>query len=194
MNKFLILSVFFILSVIVLVRTQSCGVRSGSYTSASRKSGMKSQTINGMAKIQGESFEILTVNGAASLDDVSAQEVIINGSLGATNLVTQKLTANGSVNLTASKIEEIAKVAGALEAYECLFNAITLLSEYAVLNNSKVKTIDVKKVSDFRKKVQQIELVNTAVEGDIVFEGGDGEVILKNGAFVQGKVIGGRII
>src|SRR3990172_107288 len=129
--KKLLLILLVVSGVILLVRTQSCNVRStsGYYGSTSSKGGMKSQTINGMAKIQGESFEILTVNGAASLDDVSAQEVIINGSLAAKNLVTQKLTANGSVNLTASKIEEIAKVAGALEAYECLFNAITLLSD-----------------------------------------------------------------
>jgi len=200
MKKFLLYFLLIVLGAMLIYQSRigffkrysySCSTYSGCVNSNQMNSATK--IINGSARIEKETFDHLTVNGSATLDEVSVQEAVINGLLRATKCMIKKLKVNGSAHLAKSIIAEDTHIAGSLEADESSFDSLTLISTYSRLIDSQVKAIVVQKTYP-TTKVQQIELVNSIVKGDIRFESGDGEVILKQGARIEGQVIGGRIL
>jgi len=167
----------------------------------------KQIVIVGSLSVTHSKLQALTVNGTVNLTDVTiAKKLTVNGSVSAEKSTIQKLTANGTVHLGHSTITRLSKINGRLYAHHAIFKDLSTINgrldanhatfdrikinaKIINLTDSKTKKITVVKPN---KPVQQvITLHNTSVDGDIVFKGGNGKVILRGTSKVAGNIIGG---
>ncbi len=133
---------------------------------------------------------LIKLNGTTVENDVHVVGSLIanNGKIGSLNVV-------GEANLTEVTVAGGGAVMGSFQAvHSTIEKPITLLSQRAVITNSKLAGITVKQDSAFKGK-QVIELRRgTLVDGPIHFESGKGEVLLYPGSQVLGPITGGKVI
>jgi len=144
----------------------------------------------GLTDLHNASYENLTVNGLAKLKKVSvSQNLTVNGNLSASDSTIGAMHVNGLVDLNKTTVSGVSKINGLLRAQSSTLNQIVISTEKAFLSDSVTKTITVKKTKEFVE--QLIELNNTKVDGDILFESGKGKVVLKGSSGITGKIEGG---
>jgi hypothetical protein len=97
----------------------------------------------------------------------------------------------GSADLRGTTIGGMSEIHGSLNAKNSTLGMVEVHSEYITLFDSKTKAIRVI-VNKWREAI--VRLINTTVEGDIEFYGGDGKVYLEGDSRVTGKVSGGEIV
>lgn len=158
-------------------------------------------TINGSVKLQRSSFTSLTVNGAAQVEEVSfSKEFIVNGSLDAIDSKLQNVVVNGTASFTKCKIVGLAQVAGPADFYDCELKDVQVTNLLVTFENCKVSSIVMKKLSILQRILglfglcQKVELNDTVVSGDVIFEQGNGIVVLTRASRVIGNIIGGKIV
>ena len=141
-----------------------------------------------------ETLGVLIFNGHLTLNGTTIQDrLAVNGSLVAENVVIEKLIVNGQVTLTGAHIEGKSEINGYLIADNTeLHNLLSLSSNKLDLIDSLTQNIIIKKNIDSRLQ-QVVNLKNTKVYGDIVFEGDNGVVLADEDSFVEGEVIGGTL-
>lgn len=104
------------------------------------------------------------------------------------------LDINGSVKLTQCTVNEEAIIKGSLNASSTKFE-----KDLAVYSN-EIRFINSKVNSDLHMKhvdtkIQVVYLDNfSEVVGNIIFDDGEGEVILRGQSKIGGKIIGGQAI
>ena len=106
--------------------------------------------------------------------------------------IYNELELNGSLKGTKINVYGNTKVGGNLEVCESSFKDIETSSWQCILTNSKAKNIFVKKTKDESQKIYLKG--KTIIEGNIIFESGNGEVIFSEDARVEGKVQGASIV
>ncbi len=152
----------------------------------------QSASFEGFAKLNDKTFENLQVMGDAELENVQIiADATITGMLTAKKLIAKNLQVVGNAKLEQATIE-IAQITGMLDAKGCSIQDLYLVAQTAMMDACKIKTITVKKVEGY-KKPQILELNNTQIEGDVTFQAGSGEVILKGDARIAGAIVGGAI-
>ncbi|CAM2925011.1 hypothetical protein [Legionella worsleiensis] len=157
------------------------------------------QVINGSYKAQDTEIGIeLCINGQALLGNKVRVEkkMLVNGQLTAHHSAfLSDVTVNGASSLNHTQIHGEAKFRGSLEAASTTFsNTTEILSACAELENSTAQGIIFKKIP-IKNTVQRLSLKkNTEVHGDILFEGGHGEVLCDPTAKIHGQIIGGMRI
>jgi len=119
---------------------------------------------------------------------------VVNGLLNADDANFNSLEVNGSVKLTQCTVNDIAIIKGSLAASSTKFQkSMKVYSDKTRFINSKVN-------GDLRlyhtdSKNQIVYLDNySEVTGDIIFDDGAGEVILRGKSKIGGKVVGGQVI
>jgi hypothetical protein len=130
------------------------------------------------------------MNGIMTLRDRSVRNVSVNGIANLHSVSLNNLDVNGPVTLTEVTIAGKAFINGPLEARASKFNTIDISTSEMNLDTCVVKSINVK-LSDNKRKEQVVMLTNTTVEESIVFEQGNGKVIIKGTSVVKGKIVGG---
>ena len=149
-------------------------------------------TFEGFTKLNDKTFDKLQVMGDAELENVQVtNEATITGMLTAKKFTAKQLDVTGNAKLDEATIEAV-QVIGMLDAKACSIQGLVITTESSMLNTCKVKTVMVKKVEG-SEKPQVLELDNTVVEGDVTFEAGNGEIVLKGDARVAGAIIGGVV-
>jgi len=141
------------------------------------------------------SVDSLMANGMATLNGtVIKGSAVINGLLNAEDARFQSLDVNGSTKLDQCTVSETAKIKGSLSASSTLFESILeVFSGEIHLTNSKVNR-DLH-IGHTDAKKQTVYLDNfSEIFGNIVFDDGKGEVILRGKSKIDGKVIGGQIV
>lgn len=176
-------------------------------------------SFNGSVNIKNEQLTSLVVNGSATLHNVRVTgQIKVNGAVNAYDCTLFDAEINGSLSIKKSVIHSafhingelnafdlnaagLCSVHGQIKAYKSTFQevqAIGALSFY----DSTIKNIKVKSMNSFfswlsflfpKRFAQVVDLHNTQVDGDIVFEDGKGTVYLNGNAEVRGSVIGGII-
>lgn len=163
--------------------------KTSSDTTQRRKESYSDLTINGSGSLRGKSYSRLTINGSGTLTNIDVTEkLIVNGSMSASESNFQALAANGSINLYKTTVNGLSEINGRLNAESCIFNRIIVNSKRTTLSDSQTKTIHVR-----RPQEPVIELNNTKVDGDIIFDGGDGKVFLNGNSEITGKIVGGTL-
>jgi hypothetical protein len=142
-----------------------------------------------------ETLGTLTCNGHLTLNGTTIQDdLTVNGSLVAENVMIEEMHVNGQVTLKGTHINGLAEINGYLRAENTDIRALlSLRSSKLDLFDSLTHGIIIKQSSDPRS-AQVVNLNNTQVYGDIVFEGGNGLVVADEDSSVEGEVIGGKII
>jgi cytoskeletal protein CcmA (bactofilin family) len=149
-------------------------------------------TFEGATDLKDKTFDTLQIKGDAKLESVQVtNDATITGLLDAKKLNAKQLNVTGNANIDEATVEA-ANVTGMLNAKGCTIQDLSVTSESSMMDSCKVKKITVKKVEG-SEKPQVLELNNSQVEGDVTFEAGNGEVVLKGDARVAGAVVGGAI-
>ncbi len=155
--------------------TEVCKILPGSTTCGAGT--VSSLTGNGMVTVNGT-----TVTGAT----------IVNGLLSAEDASFTSLDVNGSTNLIQCTVNADAAIKGTLSASSTKFQGkLEIYSNSTRFINSKVSG-DLH-ILHTEPKQQIVYLDNfSEVTGDVIFDDGDGEVIVRGSSKINGKVIGGR--
>lgn len=153
-----------------------CKIQPGSVTCG--KGTVSNIEGNGMVTINGT-----TVSGSA----------VINGLLSATDAHFYSLEVNGNTNLTQCTINKPSEIKGSLTASSTKFETdLTIYSNSTRFINSKVNGDLHLPHTESQKQIIYLENFSE-VTGDIVFDDGQGEVVVRGQSKIGGKVIGGHI-
>lgn len=142
------------------------------------------ETLNG---VQG--------NGFVTLDGTTVLGVVhVNGHLDAKNAKMASLSVNGNVCLTKSRVLGNSDITGFMSAVGSKFDGdIAISSKKITLDNCQATHILVRKTAwSFGSQVVELNH-KSKVTGGIIFEAGDGRVLLSPDSHVGGRVIGGQI-
>lgn len=151
--------------------------------------------VHGFANLEHNAYISLNVNGSANLKDVKiSQELHVNGSLKAEDCNLKDVTVHGSGSFEECKASGLVQVLGAALFEDCNLKNVEVTSMSVKFEECKVSSIVMKKHSLITSSSQQVVLNGTVVSGDVTFEQGNGIVVLKDGAKVKGKVVGGKIM
>lgn len=132
----------------------------------------------------------VAVNGTFRAESANINHGNINGSVFMNNTAIQNsFNINGSTSINHSTFKGGFIINGLLTATKSTFNTLEIGSSQTTFTDSRTKDIHVLR-DNYREKVYLNG--NTIVDGNIVFDSGNGEVI-ENGGTVTGKVIGGKI-
>lgn len=143
-----------------------------------------------------ETIEAIDGAGLIKLNGTTVdKEVHVIGSLIAQNGHIGSIDVIGEVNLTGTTIKQGGYIMGSFQATRSKIQEhLTILSQKAVLTNSQLSNLTIKKDGAYKGK-QTVELRGgTIVDGAIHFESGKGEVLIFPGSQVLGPVTGGQVI
>jgi len=132
---------------------------------------------------------MVEVNGTAVIGATT-----INGLLNASDAKFSSLDVNGSVNLMQCTITGSSEIKGSLVASSTKFeNKLDVYSEITRFVNSKINgDLHLRHTDSFK---QVVYLDNfSEVSGNIIFDDGDGEVIVRGSSKISGKVVGGHAV
>lgn len=167
----------FLTGSVAVVNASVCNIVPGSVTCG--QGTVDSLSGNGM----------VTVNGT-----IVSGATLVNGLLNAEDASFFSLEVNGSVRLTQCTINDVASVKGSLVASSTKFEkALEIFSSETRFINSKVSNNLRLGHTDSKKQVVYLDNFSE-VSGDIIFDDGQGEVIVRGQSKVGGKVIGGQVI
>ncbi|MCH9756848.1 MAG: hypothetical protein K0U37_06640 [Gammaproteobacteria bacterium] len=137
----------------------------------------------------------LSGNGMVTVDGTTINEMTtVNGLLKANNAQFGSLEIHGTASLTQCVINDVADFKGTVTASSSQFrNLLDIYSNLSRFVDTKIDNNIHVHHTDNPKQVVHLEK-NSVVSGDIIFDDGHGEVILRGKSTVSGKVIGGEII
>lgn len=140
----------------------------------------------------------LFVDGVLTLNKgVIAGEVEVDGLANISYTEIKKnFIVDGGLNINNVSIIGKTEVDGMANIKECKISDLIVCGKKTTIEFSEVKSIHVKnlnKIEVLWRKRQVIRLIGSQVKGDIIFDSGDGEVVLQGGATVEGKIIGGKV-
>lgn len=155
--------------------TEVCKILPGSTTCGAGT--VNSLTGNGMVTINGT-----TITGSTS----------VNGLLSAKNASFTSLDVNGSTNLIQCKVKADAAIKGSLSAYSTKFQGkLEIHSNLTRFINSKISGDLHILHTQTKHHIVYLDKFSK-VSGDVIFDDGDGEVIVRGNSQIEGKVIGGH--
>jgi hypothetical protein len=140
-----------------------------------------------------ETVEEIRANGFVKLDGTTVRDLHVNGCLKAEGAKIGAMQVNGQVAISHSVVSKKSLICGSLLVNTVKFDDLSISSERVVLNNCIVSSVNVLKVGGYTHS-QVIELRGkTFIQGSIVFEAGNGEVIVDPDSEFTGKIIGGTL-
>ena len=141
-----------------------------------------------------ERLESLQGSGRVVLNETQIVGYVdVNGSLFANGAHLGSASINGQATLYDSTVEGKSVINGSLCAEKCTFrSAIDATAQKVSFTECNLNSIHITK-TPWPNGKQVVKLSNCNCRGGIVFDSGDGIVILKNKSLVQGKVVGAVI-
>lgn len=137
----------------------------------------------------------LSGNGMVTINGTTVSgSTLVNGLLNADDANFHSLDINGSTKLTQCIINDVASIKGSLTASSTTFEKTLMVysSEIRFINSKVSNNL---RLGHIDSKKQVVYLDNfSEISGNIIFEDGEGEVILKGQSKIGGKVIGGRVV
>jgi hypothetical protein len=141
------------------------------------------EETSGARLLQNLRRENLKLNGEVRLSKATiTNRLTITGSAEIVYGTINELTGKGTFKITRSNIENI-NIAGTINAREATFGTVELAGPSAELSRSTIDSIQLKSA-----KRPRLVLDACTVTGDVSFSEAPGEVILRNGAKILGRV------
>ncbi|MBA2651037.1 MAG: hypothetical protein H0U73_02010 [Tatlockia sp.] len=170
-------SALMLMGAVTAANAEVCKHAPGSVTCG--KGTVSSLSGNGMVTVNGT-----TVEGATH----------VNGMLNAEDSNFSSLNVNGSTTLFQCTVNQDIEIKGDLKASSTKFEkSLDIFSSSIRFINSKVS--ENLHIHHTKNKSQEVYLDNNSeVSGDIIFDDGQGNVFVRGGSKIGGKVIGGELI
>lgn len=128
-----------------------------------------------------------SVNGPVKGDEGKFDQLVIRGPFEAKNIKGRTLDTWGPVSLTDANITGNVKITGPLKAKRSQFKDI------AVAGSSSLEDVSVDNITFNKDKTLTLS-GKTIVSGNITFESGNGEVIVKgDNVIIKGQIKGGEL-
>jgi hypothetical protein len=176
-NKKKFLSAMLLAGTASIASANVCMVEPGSVTCG--KGSVTDLSGNGM----------VTVNGTTVLEATS-----VNGLLKANDATFGSLQIHGTATLTQCIINDLADFKGSVTASSSQFKStLEIYSTLSRFVNTQIDHDIHVHHTDNPKQVIHLEK-NTVVSGNIIFDDGNGQVIVRGKSSIAGKVMGGEII
>lgn len=134
-------------------------------------------------------------NGFVSLNGTKVTEFLqVNGRLKAEDAQIEEMQVNGQATLDRCSVSQKSTICGSLVATLSQFSdTLFVSSEKVVFNSCMLNALRMIKVGGYQG-TQVVELRGkTKVNGSIIFEAGNGEVIIDPGCEIIGDIIGGKV-
>ena len=164
--------------------------------------------FNGDTTITNKIFGTLSILGAAKLFEVVvAHDAEIFGSCASVNSNFNMLRIHGSADIKNAIIAGNCEITGSAKIKNAAITGDLILNDVAAISKTTVQKITISAsrltMSDTTasslvvqkkgkgKGKQLIRMNGGVITGDVVFEGGNGRVILKKGAEIKGTITGG---
>lgn len=169
------------------------------------------ESMIGNISLNDHSYNSLNIMGTAKLDNVTITDELkvvgpvklknnckIQGSIniiGPLDVVVATINAGkvvGPVEAKDLKVDGELIIVGPVNCKSCKFSAsLEIVSKKSIFEDSELNKIVIRK--DGEKKKQYLHLKGkTVVNGDIIFEEADAEVVIDKDAIVKGKIIKGK--
>ena len=142
-----------------------------------------------------EVVEEIQANGYVKLNGTTVTTYLqVNGRLEAENSQIEKMQVNGQATIHHCLIKQKSIICGALIAKNSTFtDELSISSEKVTLDSCSLTSLHILKVGGYFG-VQIVELKgSTQINGPIIFQSGNGEVIADPNCEIIGGVIGGKI-
>lgn len=153
----------------------------------------KDLTVSGSAKGKFLKCEKFVVSGTFTGESIQAKSGEVSGSLECSKLtVAEDLAVSGSLTGEEIKISGKTSISGNLDASKSEFADIEIASATGTLLDSTAQNILVKKTNDESQKMHLKG--KSTIKGDIIFESGNGKVIIGAESKVIGKIQGASIV
>ena len=140
-----------------------------------------------------ESLEIL---GTVKLNGTTVSKLLkVTGNLVAQSATLNQVEVEGDARLTDTILEQQMSITGSFQASGSKFrNPVSFTGQKILFSKCTLSGITIQRDAAFRAK-QIIELKDkTVIDGPVVFEGGNGEILLYPGSKILGSISGGKII
>ncbi len=142
-----------------------------------------------------ENVSSVTTNGSLFLKNtIVSDSVSVNGMLYSVLSDLGSLQINGECKLEDTTIRGNSLVNGSFTANRCHFlGGLSVASEITYLENSTASQVVIRRISN-SDSVQSLMISGKSlIRGDIVFESGQGNVVIKGDIEIQGDVVGGTV-
>lgn len=136
----------------------------------------------------------LSVNGTAHIKAKTQikGKTRINGTFRANDVTLNDLSVNGNAYLEDTKVEGNVDIHGSLEAVRSIFHIIKFCGRTLPLRFCKAESIVIEKAGNYFNPSQFLELSDSEIMGNVIFESGKGHVTLQNSK-IHGKIIGATV-
>jgi len=132
------------------------------------------------------SSSVATIYGRLTANDCTFKDLDVRCS-------DRPQEADETVTLTDTTVDKLL-VKGPLTATKASLSHITSFSKEITLSESQVGMIEMMNCSGKSHKKASIELIDTVVDGDIIFSHKGGTVICSGTSKVKGRIVGGALI
>lgn len=155
-------------------------------------------------------IENKNIIGPVSLNKTKGESISVTGSVKGSDIVFGTIACVGSVKLSSSKIANLDVVGlvkisdceisgeilivGMLKAKNSHMHNISITASLVELDNSKAKNITIKKQSEANQMQTLVLKGNTVVDGDIIFESGQGIVEKASTVKMNGSISGCTVV
>lgn len=152
-------------------------------------------SVSGSVSATDSKINYISVSGKVELQKTSVSDkVSVSGSVKASDSTIQSFSVSGKVNLRKTIVSAPSEISGCIIAEDSTLDKIVInaydSSSKIIFSDSKAKTINVIS-KPAEQKERLVELNNTKIDGDIIFEGKKGKVILRGNSEITGKIVGG---
>lgn len=158
------------------------------------KGEVDSAEANGNAMVIGTIINgDLTVNGQLTANDAKLTSVTVNGAMTLENSrIAKNLIVRGSAFIKNSKIKGTTIMYGHMVAEDTTFGGeVAISATHVSLTKCQTQEIHINKS---KAKTETLELDNTIVDGDVIFESKKGSIIMCNDAKILGEIKGGKVL
>ncbi|SCA58709.1 hypothetical protein AB751O23_AL_00090 [Chlamydiales bacterium SCGC AB-751-O23] len=153
-------------------------------------------TGEGSSSFFNQTIDNLDFKGTVDLDDVNVKkDMHVQGIAKIEGGKIFNLQVEGILEIEDSIVEGDVNIVGELEAENTQFmKTLIFIGEELELKKTQAQDIILKKPNE-SKLTQRVRVrEGSVVQGNIIFESGDGEVILDNDSRFLGNVQGGRVV
>lgn len=145
-----------------------------------------------IAMVEAKKAELITMKKSLNMKgSVRSRKVSFSGTMDIANAVGEEMELNGKGLLENCKIENYTTLNGEYIITDSALDKVHLNEAFSSFNNCTLSSITAKGLEN---QPCIIELLNTIVEGDIVFEGKPGIIVINDKSQLRQPVINGTII
>lgn len=142
-----------------------------------------------------ETIDEIRVNGFVKLDGTIVSDYLqVNGRLKAEDAQIEEMQINGQATLDYCSLRRKSTICGALIATFSKFaEELSISSERVIIDSCESNSLRILQIGGYRG-IQVVELRGkTKITGSIIFESGNGEVVVSPESEITGAIIGGQI-